>query len=282
MGAIIRPCGFTARKAEYARALGHAELDFTALDAARDDDIVTTLVGLPGIGVWTAECYLLFALGRRDVFPAGDLALRIGWAEISGADTPSERELRIVAERWSPYRTAAAYLVHPQVRVTVGRAPEPGADEVMVGRLAHSRMGLDEAAVTVGRSLYFEDRAWTIVGRFDAPGTVMNAEVWTPLGDLMVAAKRETVSCVVLSLGDAEFAAAGGHRLVQIGAPALHLRDQLARRLAGLAGMVQQLQAMAQETGRGVGRWQVRCHWRVTRIIAAIGRSPVRTRYIFL
>ena len=102
--------------------------------------------------------------------------------------------------------TASAYLVHPQVRIIDGRAPEPGADEVMIGRLAHTRMGLDEAAIAVGEFLYFEDRAWKIVGRFDAPGTVMNAEVWTPLGDLMIAAKRDSVSCVVLTLGDAEFA----------------------------------------------------------------------------
>lgn len=108
---VLRRCGFTARKAEYARALGRAELDFTVLDAATDDDVVATLVDLPGIGVWTAECYLLFALGRRDVFPAGDLALRIGWAEVSAAATPSERQLRDVARQWSPYRTAAAYLL---------------------------------------------------------------------------------------------------------------------------------------------------------------------------
>ncbi|HEX5631181.1 MAG TPA: DNA-3-methyladenine glycosylase 2 family protein [Acidimicrobiia bacterium] len=109
--AVLRRCGFTARKAEFARAIGSANLDFAVLDATPDDDLVRTLVGLPGIGLWTAECYLLFALGRRDVFPAGDLALRIGWAEISGSDLPAVAALRAIAQQWSPYRTGAAYLV---------------------------------------------------------------------------------------------------------------------------------------------------------------------------
>jgi DNA-3-methyladenine glycosylase II len=62
--------------------------------------------------VWTAECYLLFAVGHRDVFPAGDLALRVGWQEIAGLEAaPSEKTLRYVAEQWAPRRTAAAHLI---------------------------------------------------------------------------------------------------------------------------------------------------------------------------
>ena len=100
---------------------------------------------------------------------------------------------------------AAAYLVHPQVRIVDGRAPEMGQDEVMVGALIASRLGLQPGQLAVGTTIYFEERPWKIVGRFDAPGTVMNAEVWVPLTDLMVAAKRETLSCVVVTLDDAEF-----------------------------------------------------------------------------
>jgi putative ABC transport system permease protein len=99
-----------------------------------------------------------------------------------------------------------AYLVHPQVRLVDGRAPELGSDEIMVGKLTHTRLGVEPEALAVGNKLYFEDRPWTIVGRFDAPGTVMNAEIWTPLSDLMVAAKRDTISCVVVTLDTAEFA----------------------------------------------------------------------------
>ena len=108
----MRRCGFTAQKAAYARTIGEAGIDFAALDTAPDAEIVERLVRLPGIGVWTAECYLLFCLGRRDVFPADDLALRIGWGEIAGLDgPPPPAALREIAAQWAPHRTAAAYLV---------------------------------------------------------------------------------------------------------------------------------------------------------------------------
>ncbi len=101
--------------------------------------------------------------------------------------------------------TPAAFLVHSQARVTEGRAPEPGRDEVIVGALAGAKMGLADARLRPGQALYFDDRTWTIVGRFEAPGTVMEAEVWTPLSDLQIAAKRDNLSCVVLTLDTAEF-----------------------------------------------------------------------------
>ena len=129
--ATLQRCGFTRRKAEYARAIGDAVddgLDFGALDAETDAVIVDRLVSLPGVGPWTAECYLLFCLGRRDVFPAGDLALRVGWQEISGmAKAPTEALMRDQAEQWSPYRTSAAYLVWTSYLEKRGRLPPPGS-----------------------------------------------------------------------------------------------------------------------------------------------------------
>lgn len=111
----LRRCGFTGPKARSARAIGERGIDFATLDTLPDDAVVATLIDLPGIGRWTAECYLLFGLGRRDVFPAGDLALRIGWQEIAGLDTPpSEAGLREIAAAWAPRRTAAAYLIWAQ------------------------------------------------------------------------------------------------------------------------------------------------------------------------
>ncbi len=97
--------------------------------------------------------------------------------------------------------TDTAYLVHPAVELVAGRRPVAGADELLVGGLAATRLGVPEARLAVGRRLHLDNRDWTIVGRFRAPNTVMDAEVWTPLTDLQVATKREaSLSCVVLSL----------------------------------------------------------------------------------
>jgi len=104
--------------------------------------------------------------------------------------------------------TPAATLVHASVRIVEGRLPHPGANEVMIGSMFATKMGVAEADVGIGRPLIIEKRSWTIVGRFSAPGTLTDAEVWTPLTDLKEATKRSTDSCVVLTLDPqaAEFA----------------------------------------------------------------------------
>lgn len=100
-----------------------------------------------------------------------------------------------------------ALLVHPEVEIVEGRPPRPGLDELMVGQFASTRLGLPDDRLSLGRTLHFDDRAWTIVGRFRAPNTVMNAEIWLPLTDLQIATNRETsLSCVVVTLEDATFA----------------------------------------------------------------------------
>lgn len=96
--------------------------------------------------------------------------------------------------------TPAASLVHESVSLTEGRWAASGADEVIVGRMAATVLGVAESEVSVGKALVLDGRPWTIVGRFSAPGTVVEAEVWLPLADLMTATKRETISCVVLTL----------------------------------------------------------------------------------
>jgi ABC-type antimicrobial peptide transport system permease subunit len=90
-----------------------------------------------------------------------------------------------------------AWTVHPQVEVVAGRAPERG-NELCVGSIAATKLGLPETALAVGRTLHFEGQDWKIVGRFAAPGTVFESEMWTNLDDFMVAAKREDYSAVVL------------------------------------------------------------------------------------
>jgi putative ABC transport system permease protein len=101
--------------------------------------------------------------------------------------------------------TDTAFLVHPQVRVIEGRVPRQGEDEVMVGNLAATRLGVSPNALSIGATLWFDNRPWRISGRFEAPNTVMDAEIWCPLTDLQIATKRDTLSCVVLTLDDAEF-----------------------------------------------------------------------------
>jgi putative ABC transport system permease protein len=102
--------------------------------------------------------------------------------------------------------TPMAFGVHPQVRLVEGRAVTSGADEVIVGELAATRLGVPQERLAVGQTLFVDGRALKIVGRFAAPNTVMNAEVWVPLTTVQTLTRRETLSCVVLTLDEGQFA----------------------------------------------------------------------------
>lgn len=99
--------------------------------------------------------------------------------------------------------TESAFLVHPQVQIVEGRPPRIGEYELMVGALAATRLDIAAEKLHVGESLWFDNRAWTITGQFTAPQTVMDAEIWVPLTDLQIATRRDTLSCVVITLDDA-------------------------------------------------------------------------------
>jgi DNA-3-methyladenine glycosylase II len=108
----LREAGLSRQKAGYARSLAglvlSGELDLGKLPAD-DDEAVALLIKVKGIGRWSAEIYLLFAEGRGDVWPAGDLAVQVQIGRILGlADRPSEKQLRDLAEAWRPHRSAAA------------------------------------------------------------------------------------------------------------------------------------------------------------------------------
>ncbi|HZT86674.1 MAG TPA: DNA-3-methyladenine glycosylase 2 family protein [Stellaceae bacterium] len=123
----LRACGFSRQKMRYARLLAQevqsGELDFERLDAADDESAFAALVRLMGIGRWSAEIYLIFALGRPDVWPAGDLGLQLGAAECLGlAERPSEAELRALGDSWRPWRTVAACLFWQSYLHRRGRA----------------------------------------------------------------------------------------------------------------------------------------------------------------
>lgn len=105
----LRALGLSRQKATYAQALAGAGIDFDALRLAPTEDVVATLTAVKGIGVWTAEIYAMFSLGRADVFAPGDLALQEGARILFDLDArPKERALREMAEPWRPWRAVAA------------------------------------------------------------------------------------------------------------------------------------------------------------------------------
>lgn len=118
----LRAAGLSRQKARYARALAEAGIDFNALRGAPDGEVVRTLVAVPGVGVWTAEIYAMFALGRADVFAPGDLALQEAARMLFRLETrPSEKALRAMAEDWSPWRSVAARILWAYYRVAKER-----------------------------------------------------------------------------------------------------------------------------------------------------------------
>lgn len=111
---ILRSFGLSRQKQSYALSLAQLVVD-GALDLHNlpkdDEEAITLLTQVKGIGRWSAEIYLLFAEGRPDIWPAGDLAVQIEVGRLLGlAERPSERMVRAVAENWRPHRGAAAVL----------------------------------------------------------------------------------------------------------------------------------------------------------------------------
>ena len=108
----LRAAGLSRQKARYGRALAQAGIDFNALRGAADPEVIRSLVAVPGIGIWTAEIYAMFALGRADVFAPGDLALQEAARMLFQLEgRPTEKALRQMAEAWSPWRSVAARIL---------------------------------------------------------------------------------------------------------------------------------------------------------------------------
>jgi DNA-3-methyladenine glycosylase II len=108
----LRACGLSRQKQGYARSLCElvtsGALDLDALPAD-DEEAIAKLVEIKGIGRWSAEIYLLFAEGRPDIWPAGDLAVQAGLHKLLGlSERPNEKLTRDLAEAWRPHRGAAA------------------------------------------------------------------------------------------------------------------------------------------------------------------------------
>ena len=118
----LRAAGLSRQKIRYARALAEARINYAALREAPSDAVIATLTEVPGIGVWTAEIYAMFSLGRADVFAPGDLALQEAARILFELpERPSERALRQMAEDWSPWRAVAARLLWAYYKIAKQR-----------------------------------------------------------------------------------------------------------------------------------------------------------------
>lgn len=130
----LRAAGFSRPKVAHAQSLARAylenRLDDDTIDTLDDDAAIATLVAIPGLGPWTAEVYLLFALQRVDVFPAGDIALAASAADLLGLPArPGPKPLRKLADQWRPHRALAARLLWHHWRHRTGR---PSMDDVII------------------------------------------------------------------------------------------------------------------------------------------------------
>ncbi len=110
--AELRALGLSRQKARYAQALAAAQIDYDTLPLLPAQEVIAQLTAVPGIGAWTAEIYAMFSLGRADVFAPGDLALQEAAKLIFDLPArPKEKDLRAMADAWSPWRSVAARIM---------------------------------------------------------------------------------------------------------------------------------------------------------------------------
>jgi DNA-3-methyladenine glycosylase II len=112
----LRAIGFSRQKASYVRGVAHqimiGEFDLEALEFMDNDQARMRLMEARGIGAWTADTYLLFALRRSDAWPSGDLALAKAIQELKGlVSIPSSEEVDRIADHWRPWRAVAARIL---------------------------------------------------------------------------------------------------------------------------------------------------------------------------
>lgn len=109
----LRTAGLSGQKAQYLLNLAEAAsglVDIDSLSTRSDDEVIAALTAVKGIGVWTAQMYLMFALRRRDVLPVGDLGVRAGYQRVYGTtQPPTPKELAEHGEVWRPFRSVASW-----------------------------------------------------------------------------------------------------------------------------------------------------------------------------
>jgi DNA-3-methyladenine glycosylase II len=110
----LRLAGLSGMKIDYlkdlARHVERGRLDMKSLSKMNNEDVIAHLIQVKGLGRWTAEMFLIFSLGRQDVFPTDDLGLRKGVQMVfSLPELPKPKEVERLGERWRPYRTIATW-----------------------------------------------------------------------------------------------------------------------------------------------------------------------------
>jgi 3-methyladenine DNA glycosylase/8-oxoguanine DNA glycosylase len=108
----IQQCGMSMRTAHYIREAGEAvfkgTVDLSTLESMTDEEVISLLTVIPGIGVWTAEMLLIFSLGRMNVLSYGDLAIRRGLCKLYGHKTVTKEQFARYKKRYSPYGSRAS------------------------------------------------------------------------------------------------------------------------------------------------------------------------------
>ena len=108
----LRALGFSRQKISYLKSLTQSGLDFNQLETMENEEVISILTDIKGIGIWTAEIYCIFSLRRLDIFPAGDLALQEAAKLLLALESrPTEKEMRKIAESWVPYRSVCAIIL---------------------------------------------------------------------------------------------------------------------------------------------------------------------------
>ena len=135
----LRAVGFSRQKAGYVIGIAQAVLDglptIQALEGMSDEEVMETLLPLKGVGKWTVEMLLIFRLGRPDVFPIDDLAVRAGMRIVYGLPPEATRaEMTTIAEGWRPYRSFGSWYMWR----AIGFRPEPIPDASLADATSES------------------------------------------------------------------------------------------------------------------------------------------------
>lgn len=189
---VLAAAAFVRGMDQSLRATG-SEHNVILLGAGSEASVERSEVGMGVAGVAAASIHgIRESGGVAHVSPEVHVMLTVRTAGSTSSDQGTLGTIRGV--------TPDALLVHQEVTITEGRFPESGRDEVLVGRTASTRLGVPDRSLAVGERIEIDGRPWTVVGRFSAGGTMAESEIWASMSDVMEATKRDSVSCVVVTL----------------------------------------------------------------------------------